>query len=120
MVWATLVITIFFITSSDSGSLVDDMVTSGGHPNPPRAQRVFWAVSEGSVAATLLIVGGLRAIQNASISLGFFMSILLVLIAMGLYKALVLERRMVGSGVEASFEKRPWMRENREQPRGDS
>jgi len=55
---ATLVIVIFFITSSDSGSLVDDMVTSGGHPDPPRAQRVFWAVSEGMVAATLLIVGG--------------------------------------------------------------
>lgn len=110
MVWATLVITIFFITSSDSGSLVDDMVTSGGHPNPPRAQRVFWALSEGAVAATLLIVGGLRAIQDASISLGFFMSILLVLIAVSLYKALVLERRLVGTGVEATFEKRPWAR----------
>jgi choline/glycine/proline betaine transport protein len=110
MVWATLVITIFFITSSDSGSLVDDMVTSGGHPDPPRAQRVFWAVSEGAVAATLLVVGGLRAIQDASISLGFFMSILLVLIAFSLHRALTRERRLAGAGVEVSFEKRPWAR----------
>lgn len=108
MMWATLVIVIFFITSSDSGSLVDDMVTSGGHPNPPRAQRVFWAVSEGSVAATLLIVGGLRAIQNASISLGFFMSFLLIAICLSLYRALRSERHMTRVGSHAEFRLAPW------------
>ncbi|MDT8450387.1 MAG: BCCT family transporter [Wenzhouxiangellaceae bacterium] len=77
-VFATLVIAIFFITSSDSGSLVDDMVTSGGHPHPPVAQRLFWAISEGAVAATLLIVGGLAAIQQAAISMALPMSLLLV------------------------------------------
>ena len=85
--WATLVIILFFITSSDSGSLVDDMVTSGGHPNPPRIQRVFWALAEGAVAATLLIVGGLRAIQDLSISLGFLMSILLLLACWSLLRS---------------------------------
>jgi choline/glycine/proline betaine transport protein len=87
MMLATLVIIVFFITSSDSGSLVDDMVTSGGHPNPPRIQRVFWAFSEGAVAATLLLVGGLRAIQNASISLGFLMSMLLIIACISLIKS---------------------------------
>jgi choline/glycine/proline betaine transport protein len=82
LVFASLVIVVFFVTSSDSGSLVDDMVTSGGHPNPPRAQRVFWATAEGAVAATLLIVGGLTAIQHASIAMGFLMSF--VLLAAGL------------------------------------
>lgn len=77
-VLATLLITIFFITSSDSGSLVDDMVTSGGDPNPPRSQRVFWACSEGAVAAILLLVGGLSAIRNAAISFGLLMSVLLL------------------------------------------
>ncbi|MGQ9426659.1 BCCT family transporter [Gilvimarinus sp. F26214L] len=78
MILATVVVIIFFITSSDSGSLVDDIVTSGGHPNPPTIQRVFWAVSEGAVAATLLVVGGLTAIQQAAISLGLPMSVLLL------------------------------------------
>jgi len=84
----TLVIVIFFITSSDSGSLVDDMVTSGGHPSPPRVQRVFWAVSEGTVAAVLLVLGGLTAIQNAAISLGLPMSVLLVVACVSMAKAL--------------------------------
>lgn len=87
MLLATFVIIIFFITSSDSGSLVDDMVTSGGHPNPAKPQRVFWAVSEGTVAAVLLYVGGLTAIQHASISMGFLMSFLLVIICISLMKA---------------------------------
>ncbi|KAA8985458.1 BCCT family transporter [Halospina sp. K52047b] len=108
MMWATLVVVIFFITSSDSGSLVDDMVTSGGHPNPPRAQRVFWAVSEGSVAAILLIVGGLRAIQDASISLGFFMSFLLLAICLSLYKALRSERHMTQGASQEAFRILPW------------
>ena len=88
MALATLVILVFFVTSSDSGSFVDDMVTSGGDPNPPRIQRVFWAVSEGAVAATLLIAGGLSAIRNASIALGLPMSIVLTLAALALIRVL--------------------------------
>jgi choline/glycine/proline betaine transport protein len=82
---ATVVILLFFVTSSDSGSLVDDMVTSGGDPHPPKAQRVFWAVSEGAVAATLLLLGGLTAIRNAAITLGLPMSALLVAAAAALW-----------------------------------
>jgi len=96
---ATLLVVIFFITSSDSGSLVDDMVTSGGHPNPPVSQRVFWAVSEGAVAATLLLAGGLVAMQNAAISTGFPMSLLLVAACAGLWKGM---REDVRSGAEAT------------------
>jgi choline/glycine/proline betaine transport protein len=64
------------------------MVTSGGDPNPPRPQRVFWAVSEGVVAATLLLMGGLTAIRNAAISLGLPMSLVLVAAAIALWKTL--------------------------------
>jgi choline/glycine/proline betaine transport protein len=85
---ATLVIALFFVTSSDSGSLVDDMVTSGGDPHPPKAQRVFWAVSEGAVAMTLLLMGGLTAIRNAAISLGLPMSVLLVAAAVAIWRTL--------------------------------
>jgi choline/glycine/proline betaine transport protein len=85
---ATMVILLFFVTSSDSGSLVDDMVTSGGDPDPPVAQRVFWAVSEGAVAVTLLLLGGLTAIRNAAISLGLPMSVLLVCAGVALWRVL--------------------------------
>jgi choline/glycine/proline betaine transport protein len=85
---ATLVIAIFFVTSSDSGSFVDDMVTSGGDPNPPRPQRVFWAVSEGMVAATLLLMGGLTAIRNAAISLGLPMSFVLMAATVGILRSI--------------------------------
>jgi choline/glycine/proline betaine transport protein len=83
--FATLLIVTFFVTSSDSGSLVDDIVTSGGHPNPPRIQRVFWAVSEGLVAITLLIAGGLQALQTASLTVGLPMAGVLLVTVYGLW-----------------------------------
>jgi len=89
---AVILIIIFFITSSDSGSLVDDMVTSGGHPDPPVAQRAFWGISEGSAAATLILVGGLQALQSASISGGLLQSVLLVTCGISLVLALRQEK----------------------------
>jgi len=83
-----LMAVIFFITSSDSGSFVDDMVTSGGNPNPPIANRIFWGVSEGLAAIVLLIAGGLQALQAVSISVGLPQSILLLLGCIGLIKTL--------------------------------
>ena len=85
---ALIVITLFFVTSSDSASFVIDMITSGGDENPPVAQRVFWAVSEGVVAAILLIVGGLGALQTASLTTGLPFTIVLVAIAIALIRAL--------------------------------
>ena len=89
MQWSgMLLVVIFFITSSDSGSFVDDMVTSGGNPNPPVANRVFWGVSEGAAAAVLLLAGGLKALQAASISAGLPQSLLLIFGCVGLVKTL--------------------------------
>jgi len=87
----TLLILIFFVTSSDSGSFVDDMVTSGGEPNPPKPQRVFWAVAEGAVAATLVLAGGLQALRTASLTTGLPMAIFILTAAYGLYRALKTE-----------------------------
>ncbi|QSX07684.1 BCCT family transporter [Alkalibacter rhizosphaerae] len=76
-----ILVTVFFVTSSDSGSLVVDHLTSGGKLDSPVPQRVFWAVMEGLVAATLLMGGGLSALQTASVLTGLpFAIILLVLI----------------------------------------
>ncbi len=92
-VLAILVIINFFVTSSDSGSLVIDMLASGGDPDPPAAQRVFWALTEGAVAAVLLLAGGLMALRTAAITTGLPFAIVLVVMCWSLFTALRRERR---------------------------
>ena len=88
---ALISIILFFVTSSDSASLVIDSLASGGTPNPPVYQKIGWAVLEGLVAAVLLYLGGLKALQTASLTtaLPFCLAILLMCVSlvMGLYKA---------------------------------
>lgn len=78
---AMVLVTVFFITSSDSGSFVVDMLSSGGHPNPPVWQRIFWASTEGMLAIILLSVGGLTALQAGAVSLGLPFCLLLIAVA---------------------------------------
>lgn len=85
------VIVTFFVTSSDSGSLVIDTITGGGHPKPPVIQKVFWALLEGGVAAVLLLCGGLRALQTGSIITGLPFAVVLLLMAWSLLKGLTQE-----------------------------
>ena len=85
---AILVVISFFVTSSDSGSLVIDIITAGGNTNPPVAQRIFWASIEGIVAAVLLIGGGLTALQTAAIITGLPFALVLILMIVCLYRAL--------------------------------
>ena len=87
-----IVVVLFFATSSDSGSLVIDILTNGGDPDPRWYQRLFWAILEGVVAAVLLAVGGLTALQTASITAGLPFSIVLLFMCIGLYKGLQDER----------------------------
>ena len=91
---ATTAIITFFVTSSDSGSLVIDIITAGGNPRPPAVQRVFWAVLEGVVAAVLLLgggAGGLTALQTAAISAGLPFALLIVVMIYCLHRALASE-----------------------------
>ncbi len=85
---ATIVVVIFFVTSSDSGSLVIDIITSGGQLEPPVGQRIFWALTEGAVAAVLLITGGLLALQTAAITTALPFSLIMILICIGLVQGL--------------------------------
>jgi choline/carnitine/betaine transport len=82
---AVVLVTIFFVTSSDSGSLVVDHLTSGGKLNSPVPQRVFWAVMEGVIAAVLLIGGGLKTLQTASVSTGLLFAVVLLISVYSLY-----------------------------------
>jgi choline/glycine/proline betaine transport protein len=83
-----IVVTIFFVTSSDSGSFVIDMIASGGQLDPPKGLRVFWAVSEGVVAAVLLAAGGLGAFQAGSVATGLPFALVLVIVAVGVARGL--------------------------------
>jgi choline/glycine/proline betaine transport protein len=93
---ALLVIITFFVTSSDSGSLVIDIITAGGKMNPPVAQRIFWALTEGVVAAALLVGGGLTALQTAAITTGLPFALLLLLMIYCLQKAMSAELARAG------------------------
>jgi choline/glycine/proline betaine transport protein len=82
---AIVLVTVFFVTSSDSGSLVVDHLTSGGKLHSPTTQRVFWAVMEGLVAAVLLIGGGLTTLQTASVTTGLPFALVLLIGVYSLY-----------------------------------
>ncbi|MCU7883965.1 MAG: BCCT family transporter [Candidatus Thiodiazotropha sp. (ex Lucinoma annulata)] len=87
---------IFFVTSSDSGSLVIDSITSGGKVDAPVPQRIFWATLEGVIAGTLLYGGGaeaLQALQAGAISVGLPFTVVLLLMCVSLYKGLSEELR---------------------------
>ncbi len=81
---ATICIVLFFVTSSDSASMVIDIIASGGDLDPPIGTRLFWAISEGLVAASLLAVGGLKAFQAVSIAAALPMAVIILLAGFGL------------------------------------
>jgi choline/glycine/proline betaine transport protein len=85
---AIVLISGFFITSSDSGSLVVDNLTSGGKIDAPVGQRIFWAITEGGVASVLLLGGGLQALQTATIVTGLPFAVILIVMCFSLYKGL--------------------------------
>ncbi len=87
-VLATIMVIVFFVTSSDSGSMVIDMLCSNGKDNTPIWQRVYWAVGEGVVASILILVGGLAALQTMTIASALPFSIVLLIATYGLIKAL--------------------------------
>ncbi|RCV91552.1 BCCT family transporter [Billgrantia montanilacus] len=79
---------IFFVTSSDSGSLVIDTITAGGKIDAPRPQRMFWATVEGLIAIVLLIGGGLSALQAGVTATAIPFSIVMLLMCYTIIKAL--------------------------------
>ncbi len=91
---AVVVVAVFFATSSDSGSLVVDMLTNGGNPHPIWQQRLIWAILQGAIAAILLVAGAmvsgdpLSALQTAAVASGLPFSIVLVLMCWGLVRQL--------------------------------
>jgi BCCT family betaine/carnitine transporter len=93
-----VLVLVFFITSSDSGSLVIDSITAGGKLDAPVPQRVFWATMEGLIAGALLFGGGadaLGALQAAAITVGLPFTLVLIAMCIALYMGLRHEQRFV-------------------------
>ena len=88
-----ILVMVFFVTSSDSGSLVIDTISAGGKVNVPGPQRVFWASFEGLVAVALILGGGLVALQAMAVSTGFPFTIVLLVATVSLFKGLMSEPR---------------------------
>ncbi len=85
---ATFLLFSWFITSSDSGTLVITTMLSMGDENPPIKFRIIWGLGEGVVAGALLLAGGLGALQTASIAAAFPISFVLIAMIWGLLKSL--------------------------------
>ena len=88
-----ILLIVFFVTSSDSGSLVIDMITAGGKFDAPVSHRVFWCTTEGGVAIVLLLGGGLSSLQAASLVAGFPFAGVLLAMAVSTWIALRQEAR---------------------------
>ena len=114
---ATLMVIVFFVTSSDSGSMVVDMLASGGHDDTPVWQRVFWASSEGIVAIALMLAGGLGALQSATIAAALPFSLVLLIAAYGLLRSLKVENIRLRS-LQASVAPPPELNVGHQRPAG--
>ncbi|MDO0944411.1 MULTISPECIES: BCCT family transporter [Chromohalobacter] len=88
-----VLVMVFFITSSDSGSLVIDSITAGGKVDAPKPQRIFWALIEGAIAIALLLGGGLTALQTAVITTGLPFTLVLLAGCYAIIKGLMSEPR---------------------------
>jgi betaine/carnitine transporter, BCCT family len=89
-----VLVIVFFVTSSDSGSLVIDTITAGGKIDAPMPQRVFWCTFEGVVAIVLLLsAGGLSSLQSMVISTGLPFTVVLLVMCVAIWRGLASEPR---------------------------
>ncbi|MGY0219580.1 BCCT family transporter [Endozoicomonadaceae bacterium StTr2] len=100
---AIIMVVIFFVTSSDSSAMVIDMLASGGDSKTPVWQRVFWSSMIGVVAMVLMLAGGLKALQTATIATALPFSIILLVSAYGLMRALAVDAAKKESLVQTTL-----------------
>ncbi len=100
---AMMMIVVFFVTSADSGSMVVDMLASGGDDHTPVWQRIYWAAMMGVVAIVLLLAGGLSALQTVAIASALPFSVILMVASYGLLQALRVDLHKKDSQLAANL-----------------
>jgi glycine betaine transporter len=85
---ATLVVLVFFVTSGDSATLVLAMMSTGGNPNPGARVKLVWGVLVAAIATSLMLAGGLRAVQTATIIFALPFTAVVVLMAVSVVRAI--------------------------------
>lgn len=104
-IFAVILVFSFFITSSDSGSLVIDNITSGSAENSPVWQRVFWSYAQGIIAVILIYGGGLSALQTAVIITGIPFAVILLIMCYSLLEGLDEELKRYDKKIKSKQEK---------------
>ncbi|WP_296943190.1 BCCT family transporter [uncultured Massilia sp.] len=85
---ATLLVLVFFVTSGDSAVLVLGMMSTGGNPNPSARVKLVWGTLVAGIAISLLLAGGLKAVQTATILFALPFALVIVLMVVALWRAL--------------------------------
>ena len=97
---AVILIITYFVTSSDSGTLVITTLISMGKEEPPISYRIFWGLGEGAVAIVLLLAGGLKALQTGSLAAGLPFSIIMFMMMYGMVKAFAVDPLVIEEELE--------------------
>ncbi|MDR5906914.1 BCCT family transporter [Franzmannia qiaohouensis] len=108
---AVLVVLIatYLITSANAGTLVINTILAGGDPEPPTGHRIIWGVVLGLLTAVLLLAGGLETLQSAVIMAALPFSVVVILMVVGLLKALHGERFAARTGARTEAPREPWV-----------
>jgi glycine betaine transporter len=83
---ATVLVLVFFVTSGDSATLVLGMMSTGGQANPSARVKIIWGVLVSGIAISLLLAGGLKAVQSATIVFALPFTLVIVLMAVALWR----------------------------------
>jgi len=88
---AILLLVVFFVTSADSATFVLGIMTSRGSMHPSLGKRIIWGATQSSVAAILLLSGGLVALQQMAITAALPFTFVLLLLCYNLWRGLAAE-----------------------------
>lgn len=105
---ATLLIATYFITSADSGTLVITTILAEGNPEPPVVPRIVWGVSTGVLTGVLLAGGGVPTLQSAVVIAGMPFSLVILLMLVGLLRALHHEAYGPRPPLKSRLSAEPW------------